>query len=329
MNVLFFSFNAVMPIILIICLGYIIKRTGLLGESFFSQANKFVFNAALPIYLFYSVYNIDALSAINWRLITAACALVIFSALLAGVFFVFYTKDSGKRAVLIQCAFRSNFAIIGLPLARAIGGDEALATAAVISAVGIPVFNVLAVIVLSVYSYDNKKGSISPLGIVKSICKNPLIIGVVSALVCVWLRGFVPFTIKEDLPFLYKAIENVGLMASPLALVVQGGKFELNAVKELARDITLGVAWRLVITPALCLSLIMAAANMGLLPLGSSDFPALIAFYGSPVAVSSAIMAESMNCHGRLAGQLVIWCNVASIFTVFGIIVVFRGLGLV
>ena len=91
--------------------------------------------------------------------------------------------------MLIQCAFRSNYAIIGLPLARAIGGDEALATAAVISAVGIPVFNVLAVIVLSVYSYDNKKGSISPLGIAKSICRNPLIIGVVSALLCVWLRA--------------------------------------------------------------------------------------------------------------------------------------------
>lgn len=329
MSTLIFSFNAVMPIILVIFLGYFLQKIKLVPESFFVNANKLVFNVAIPVYLFYSVYNIEKLSDINWKLVLTAALLVIVACGLAAVFFIFYTRDNGKRGVLIQCAFRSNYAIIGIPLAKAMGGDAALATAAVISAIGIPTFNVLAVVVLSIFSYDNSGKKTSPFDILKSICKNPLIIGVCSAIVCLVLRDYLPFTIKEDIPFLYDTVEDVGSIASPLALLVLGGRFQVSAIRELAKDITWGVLWRLVIVPAVCLYTIILMSNTELFTLSKADFPALIAFYGSPVAVSSAIMAESMHCHGELARQLVIWCNVVSIITVFAMIVLFKSIGLI
>lgn len=329
MSTLIFSANAVAPIILVILLGYIIQKTDMVPESFFVYANKLVFNVAIPVYLFYSVYNIENLSDINWSLILAAVIMAVVICLLAVVFFVFYTNDSGKRGVLIQCAYRSNYAIIGIPLAKAMGGEPALATAAVVSAFGIPTFNILAVIVLSVFSYNNDNKKISVKGILKSICKNPLIIGVCCALVCLAVRSYVPFTIKENLPFLYEAIKDVGGMASPLALIVLGGRFKISAVRELAGDIVSGVVWRLILAPVISLAVLMLFSNYGIISLEKTDFPALIAFYGSPVAVSSAIMAESMNCHGELARQLVIWCNVVSIFTVFAIIVICKYFSLI
>lgn len=322
-----FSVNAVMPIILIILLGYFLNKIKLVPESFFINANKVVFNVAIPVYLFYSVYNINNLAEINWKLIIVVALLVVISAAVAALFFMVYTKDSGKRGVLIQCAFRSNYAIIGIPLAKAMGGDAALASAAVISAIGIPTFNILAVVALSIFSYDNNGKKTSAWDIFKSICKNPLIIGVTCALLCLSLRPYVPFTIKDNIPFLYETVQDVGSMASPLALLVLGGRFQVSAIKELAKDITWGVLWRLIIVPAFCIVSIITMANAGVFPLNKSDFPALIAFYGSPVAVSSAIMAESMHCHGELARQLVIWCNIASIFTVFGMIVLFKSMG--
>lgn len=329
MDTLLFSANAVAPIILVILLGYIIQKTDMVPESFFVYANKLAFNVAIPIYLFYSVYNIENLSDINWSLILAATVMVIVICLLSAVFFMVYTKDSGKRGVLIQCAFRSNYAIIGIPLAKAMGGEPAIATAAVVSAFGIPVFNILAVIVLSVFSYSNDNKKISFSDIFKSICKNPLIIGVGSALICLAVRGYVPFTIKDNLPFLYEAIADVGFMASPLALIVLGGRFKVSAVRELAVDIASGVIWRLILAPVISLAVLMLMANYGFITLTKADFPALIAFYGSPVAVSSAIMAESMNCHGELARQLVIWCNIVSVITVFAIIVICKYFALI
>lgn len=329
MSTLIFSFNAVAPIILTIFVGYFLQKIKLVPEEFWAQANKIVFNLAIPSYLFYCVYNIDSFDNINWRLTLIAAGLVVVMCLLATVFFCIYTKDSGKRGVLIQCAFRSNYAIIGIPLARAMGGDDVMGTAAVISAIGIPTFNMLAVIVLTIHSYDNNGKKISILGILKSICKNPLIIGCFLGLVCLCVRDYVPFTIKDNVPFLYETIKDMGNLATPLALLVLGGRFKLSAVKELAKDISLGVLWRLVITPAFCLVVLIFLSKYGVVNVTSGDFPAFIGFYGSPVAVSSAIMAESMHCHGELSRQLVIWCNVVSIFTVFALIVIFKGFGMI
>ena len=124
MSTLTFSFNAVAPIILTIFIGYFLQKIKLVPEEFWAQANKIVFNLAIPSYLFYCVYNIESFDYINWKLTLIAATLVIVICILATIFFYIYTKDRGKRGVLIQCAFRSNYAIIGIPLARAMGGKE-------------------------------------------------------------------------------------------------------------------------------------------------------------------------------------------------------------
>lgn len=328
MSTLIFSFNAIAPIILVILSGCFVKHIGLLSDNFFKDANKFVFNVALPVYLFYSVYNIKDFDDINWSLVIMAVGVVLFIFFVSFIFFVLYTKDTGKRGALIQCAFRSNFAIIGIPLAGAVGGDDAVAAAAIISSVGIPTFNILAVITLSIFSYDNAQNKISVKDILISIYKNPLIRGVLSAVVLLVLRKFTDFRIKDDLPFIYDAIADIGKIASPLALIVLGGQFEISATKSLAKDISLGVLWRLVITPLVGLGTAYILANMGWVDVNSGAYPALIAFFGSPVAVSSAIMAESMHAHGELSRQLVMWSNCCSIITIFVTIVICRTFGL-
>ena len=88
MDTLIFSVNAVAPIILVILLGYFIQRINMVPENFFVYANKLVFNVAIPVYLFYSVYNIENLSDINWHLILFAVIMVIFICLVAAVFFM-------------------------------------------------------------------------------------------------------------------------------------------------------------------------------------------------------------------------------------------------
>ncbi len=328
MNTFLFSLNAVMPIILVILVGYIIAKSKLVSKNFFQEANKFVFNIAIPVYLFYSVYNIESISNINWGLIIIAVSTILGIFIFASVFFMLYTKDLGKRGALIQCSFRSNFAIIGIPLAQAMGGDDAVAAAAIISAVGIPTFNILAVITLSVFSYENNNKKISVMEILKSIYKNPLIRGVVLALICLVIRNYTDFRIKENVPFLYDAIGDLAKIASPLALVVQGGLFEVSAIKELAKDISLGALWRLIITPFIGISIAYFFDLKDIVNINAAAYPALIAFYGSPVAVSSAIMAEAMQSHGTLARQLVVWTNICSIFTVFGMIMICKSIGI-
>lgn len=72
---------------------------------------------------------------------------------------------------------------------------------------------------------------------------------------------------------------------------------------------------------------IILSKYVNIINIDNTAFPALIALSGSPVAVSSAIMAQEMENDGVLAGQLVVWTSVMSIFTLFIIIAILRGLG--
>ncbi len=317
--------NAVVPIILLIFLGYALRRTGFLNENFTKTGNSLVFNLCLPAMLFVNVYNIENLNVIRWDVV-AYCIGVIGILFLVGLITALtITAVPERRGVILQCAFRSNFAIIGLPLAASLGGSGAEAMAAVISAFSIPVFNILAVISLSVFVAKPDGGKTDIKKILLNIAKNPLILGVAAGLLCLCIRwaqaaycGQVVFSLKNQLQFLYTALNNLKAVASPLALIVLGAQFEFAAVKGLWKEITVATAVRIVGAPALGIGL-AALLNYFVPSLGwgANEYPALVALFGSPVAVSSAVMAKAMDNDGQLATQLVVWTSIGSMVTIF------------
>lgn len=72
---------------------------------------------------------------------------------------------------------------------------------------------------------------------------------------------------------------------------------------------------------------VLLSSTTGLLSCGVNEYPALIAMFGSPVAVSSAIMAGSMGNDEQLATQLVVWSSLCSIATVFATVCLLMGMG--
>ena len=112
--------------------------------------------------MFCNVYKIESLAAIRWNsIITALIAVaVIFTAglvfvllFVAGLVFVLVLiPDRTQKGVILQAIFRSNFAIIGIPLATNIFGEEGQAAAALMSAFSVPMFNVLAVVSLVLFT---------------------------------------------------------------------------------------------------------------------------------------------------------------------------------
>ena len=73
---------------------------------------------------------------------------------------------------------------------------------------------------------------------------------------------------------------------------------------------------------------ILVSAHTNWLSCGVNEYPALIAMFGSPVAVSSAVMAGNMGSDEQLATQLVVWTSIFSIFTIFAQVVILMGMGL-
>ena len=334
-HILFTAVNAVLPIILLILLGYFLKQKGFITKDFVKIGNKLVFKVCLPCMLFINVYNIESFSEIRWDIVGYAVAMILVIFVMGMITAVCTTDVDKRRGALWQCTFRSNFAIIGLSLAGALGGDEAMAVAAVLSAFSIPVFNILGVIALSVFLKNTDGKSHDVKNILLNIVKNPLIIGVTLGLICLGIRtlqvelfGEVVFALNRETKFLYTAINNLKAIASPFALIVLGGQFEFSAVKGLLKEIVVGTVWRIVLAPLLGIGgAILLSKYTNLLSCGVNEFPALIALFGSPVAVSSAVMAGSMGNDEQLATQLVVWTSICSIVTVFLIVCILMAAG--
>jgi len=341
MDTLIFSLNAVLPILILIGFGYWLKRIGFLDEHFLQIGNKFVFRVALPTLLFYTIYNIDDLGEI-----TSSYPVIIYSVI--GVILLFaiglglaliLIKDNRQKGTLIQATFRANYAIIGIPLAEAIGGSEAVAIVALISAVVVPLMNILAVLALMMFVKDENETRHPLTATLIKIIKNPLIISIFLGLGALGIRSLIPidpitgehiFTIKNNFAFLYTAIKWIAQIASPIALLILGGTFEFFVIKNLAKQITAGTLARVVIAPTVTLMLaVWLSKNTTYFEFSVVEYPALIALFASPTAVSGAIMAKEMHNDEALAVQYVVWTTSLSIVSIFVIVFIFRMFNLI
>lgn len=334
-TILITAVNALFPLIITILLGYLLKCRGFLSKEFLRVGNWIVFNICLPAMLFVNVYDIAGFDAINWDIVIYACAAFFVLVAVGFVITIVTTPVPDRRGVIWQCTFRSNFGIIGLSLAAALGGEGAVAVAAIVSSFTVPLFNVVSVIALSVFS-DGSKRKPSVKSILLNILKNPMILGVAAGMVCLGIRelqralfGQVVFSIQRDTFFVYKVLSNLKTMCSPLAMLILGGQFEFSAVKGLLKEIVSGTLTRTVVAPLLGIGgAVLLTAHTDLLVCGVNEYPALIAMFGSPVAVSSAVMAGNMGADEQLATQLVVWTSIFSIFTIFAQVCILMGMGL-
>ena len=335
LEVFSFSFNAVVPILLLAVAGYIIKQTGMFDDAFFKKCNTMVFKVFLPILIFKNIYDIDSVGDINFAVmlycVVAILVLCVIGNLTAGAF----AQNRGQKGVINQSSFRSNYAIIGIPLAESLGGTAAVAFAGVLSAVCIPLFNFLAVIILSRYSKQDYEPPVKD--ILKSAGKNPLIRGVGLGIAVLIIRSFIPvneagellFSVREDLPFIYSTVSNLAKVASPLALVVLGARFEFKSVKSLAKPIIVSVILRLLVAPVLGIGCAVALSSMGILKFTVTEYPALISLFGTPIAVSSAVMVGEIGGDEQLAGQIVVWTSLVSVFSIFATVFLMKSVALI
>lgn len=311
-----FALNAVAPIVITVAIGYVLKRIGFLNAAFAKMGNKLVFRVLLPVMLFLNVYKINDLSSMSPGYIIYGVVSVLLMFVLALPLILKVTKRQGARGSLLQAVFRSNYALIGLPLALSLAGGEGVAAASLLSAVAIPVFNVLAVVALSMFRENGERPSVKK--ILLEIVKNPLIIGVVIGVTALGLRALfahwgVAFRLTDVEP-VYAVMESLSAMATPLALIILGAQFEFSAVASLKKEIIFGTVMRTAVVPALGLGVAyLFFRNF----FTAAHFATFIALFATPVAVSSVPMAQEMDSDAVLAGQLVVWTTLISAFSVF------------
>ena len=324
MEDIIFAINATAPIVLMVVVGYFLKKIGLIDATLAKAANRLVFKVFLPCMLFLNVYKIESFEDIDFTFVWYAlgATLVLFLGAIASVRLI--TPENAKRGALLQSVFRANYALVGIPLATSLFGERGSIMATVLSAFIVPLFNTLAVIGLSIYS-PGKKPEFKR--VVVDIAKNPLIQAIALGFVALGIRALfvelgVDFRLTDFQP-IYKTLSNLSSVATPLALVALGAQFELSAIPELKKHIIFGVVTRNLVVPLLGIG---AAYFIG--GFEGAHFATFVAVFCTPVAVSSVPMAQEMEADTALAGQLVVWTTVFSAISIFLASYVLKVLGI-
>lgn len=312
---LLFSANVIVPIFLLIMLGYALTRLKVWDEHFLKIANDVCFKCLLPVLLFYNVATANILEVFNGKLILYVC---LCACVICGLLFFIvplFIKDKKRRGVMIQGTFRSNFLLFGVPLGLSIGGESGAVLAAVVASFYVPLINVLSVISLYVFSEAEHKNLKSALF---GIVKNPLVIGGVSGLVFSLIRNSIGF----ELPvMLDTTLSNIKATATPLAFLVLGGDLKINSMLRDVKACLFSVVGKIVLIPAIMLPI---SAWLGFNQL---EMAILVAVFATPNAVSSYAMAKNYEADHELAGEIITLGTLLSIITIFIFITITKSFG--
>ena len=306
------SANAVLPMFMLLAAGFLSQKAGVLTREDVPRFNKVAFRIFLPCLLFYNIYCSDLSAAVKPGLIIyAVCGvLLVFAAAYLSVQHLVRRED--WKGVIAQGIFRSNFVIMGIPIAQALVGADQLGAVTVLIAVVVPLFNFLSVYVLERF----RGGNVNVRKVLLEVAKNPLIISSLLGILCQLLGIRLPHLLEQT-------VSSLSVIASPLQLFLLGAFFRFDGLGRYLKPLTAVTTVKLFVTPAVLLG------TAALLGIRGGDFVGLIGIFASPTAVNSFTMVQQMDCgDAELAGDIVVMTSAVSILSFFLWILIFKTFGI-
>ena len=305
------AFHAIVPLFLIIAVGYTVKRLGWIGPEEVRRFNKVCFYTIMPVMLFYNIYTSDFSHAVRLPYALFVVGMALAMILLAFLITLAAEKTPERRGVMIQAAFRSNFVLLGLPIAAELLPEGNLGVTALMVAIVVPIYNMMSVVVLEYFRGGKPRAG----EVLLAVVKNPLILGSVAGLLVQALH----ITLPE---VLVSFAGKMNSAATPLILLLLGASFETREIARYKKELLVCVGLRLVVFPGALLTLSM------LMGLRDIEFVTVLAMTAAPTAVNSFNMAQQLGGDSQLAGSAVVVSTAASFFTLFVWITLFKQLGM-
>lgn len=301
MENLIFSLNATVPVFAMIVLGMFFKKIGTIDDVFASRMNKFVFLIPLPVLLFKDLATLDFETIWDTKFVLFCFFITILSILIVTLL-SFLLKNKQNQGEFIQASYRSSAALLGIALIQNVYGKATMAPLMIIGSV--PLYNIMAVVVLSFFSPERKGLSKEVwLKTIKGILTNPILIGIVVGIL--WSLLHLPMPTMLD-----KTVTSIGNVATPLGLMAMGATFNY---KEALGDLK----------PALCAAFIKLFGFCAMfLPLAiylgfqGEQLIAILVMLGSATTVSCFVMAKNMGHTGILTSTVVILTTIFSGFSI-------------
>ena len=306
--------NIVLPVFIVIALGALLRRLGLIDQTFLRQTNRLVYYICLPLLLFYKIGTADFGASFNGSLVVASIGAIAFLFLISYLFATVRGYGPQTRGVFSQGAFRGNLAYIGLAMALNAYGETGLARAGILMGFLVPFLNLFAIIAL-LLPHRRNNGHRTGGFWLRQLLYNPLIIASFTGIVWSFFELPIPTILDRSLHIATG-------MTLPLALLAIGGGISM---KKLHGDLfpAAGAAFcKLILLPLITLGLLLWLGVEGI------DLGIGILIAGTPAATANYIMAQELKGDAELAGSIIMVSTLASALTYTIALLLLRTYGL-
>ena len=306
-----YSINATLPIFLLIILGKILHKIGVINDNFTKTADRYVFLVALPALVFKDLTENDIRANFNGGYVLFCfCVTLVTILVLWGLTELFMRKEEEKGA-FIQASYRSSAAILGLAFIDNMYDGAGMAPLMIIGAV--PLYNIFAVVILTLKGENGgQKPELKPPVI--NVFKNPILLSILISLPFAFLNLHFPV-------FINKAIGNIANTATPLALISIGASFEgRKAIKKIKPTVVASFI-KLILLAALFLPLAVFFGYR------NQELMAVLIMLGSPATVSCYIMAKNTGNDYILTSSIIVLTTLLSSVTLTAWIFLLRSVG--
>ncbi|MDN0198188.1 AEC family transporter [Streptomyces sp. S.PNR 29] len=269
--------RALVPIVLLIALGYALKRSVITDEGFWSEAERLSYRVLLPALFLHSLATADTDDLPAGALAGALIAATVAVAALVIACKPLMRLDGDAFTSVFQGSIRFNN-YIGVTIAAGLFGTQGVAFAAVCNAAIVPTVNVLCVLVFARFGTARLQFA----GVVKHLVTNPLILACAGGILLRTLDLSVP-------PGIESALQALGAASMPLGLLCIGAALRFGSARSWVAPILASSSVKFVLMPT---ATFLAAQLFGL---GSQALIIAVLFQALPTASSSYIMARQLG----------------------------------
>lgn len=290
--------GGLVPVFLLLALGHLARRWGLLDATAAAGLNRLVANLALPALLLAKIGTSPLEANFSPPLLAVALGGTVLAA--AGTWF------GGRLArlpgpvlgVATQAAMRGNIAYLSFPLILASYGEAGLRMAAVTASLLIPTMNLLGAAALLLA----KPGQAGVLVTSLKVLANPLVASALAGLGLAAL-GWQPW------PWLGTTLKTLGDFALPGALLALGSQLQPGSLGGLWQRAAAATAVKLLFLPAFGFWLLTAWRRPPL------EVAVGVLMLAAPTAIASYPVAVDLGGDADLAGACVLVSTLSCAFT--------------
>lgn len=289
--------TTLLPIILLIALGTVLRVREVLAETFWPGAERLSYYVLLPSLFLHGLATAD----LDGVPVFGMVAVLMLSTLLGALLLVLYqgavNHDGADFTSVFQGGVRFNN-YIGATLAAGLYGSAGIALAAVANAAIVPLVNLLCVLVFARFSARHS----SALTVLRAIFANPLIVGCAGGLLLRVTGLGLP-------PGLEPTVKALGQAALPLGLLCVGAALGGARLGHQVRPLVAASAFKFLVMPLTTWGLCR------LLGLGGQAAVVAVLFQALPTASSSYVMARQMGGNAPLMATIIALQTVAAAVT--------------